>query len=410
MAGPYPLPTLAVTINSAGITAPPFEDILASLTASYQQIYGSDTYLAPDSQDGQWIAIQAQAIYDSNQAAIATYLAYSPITSQGAGLSSVVKINGLQRLIPTNSSAGMRLIGRAGTIINRGLVIDEFGNNWALPPTVVIPLDGDITVTANCRTPGSIKAAPNTITLIATPVPGWQTATNPVSANPGLPVENDATLRRRQSRSTALPAITPIGGIYGSVANIPGVGRLTVYENDTDMVDEDMIPGHSIAVVSEGGDAEAIANAIALKKSPGCGTYGTTSVDVVDGAAMPNTINFFYLDYVPIWVTIRLRPLAGYIASTAELIRNSLVTFVNSLDIGEHVYRAWLTAPAALQGTAALDATGLNQLQLSGLAITYVVEDLLIGYGQTTVGTDDLLIPFNTAASLSAENVAIILV
>jgi hypothetical protein len=63
----YPLPTLSAQVTSAGISAPAYSDILLSLQASFRAIYGSDAYLEADSQDGQFLAIMAQAINDCNQ-------------------------------------------------------------------------------------------------------------------------------------------------------------------------------------------------------------------------------------------------------------------------------------------------------------------------------------------------------
>ena len=79
----YPLSTLAASVTATGISAPPLEDILGSLQASYRSIYGSDAYLEPDSQDGQWIAILATAFNDCNNVAIAVYNAFSPSSAQG---------------------------------------------------------------------------------------------------------------------------------------------------------------------------------------------------------------------------------------------------------------------------------------------------------------------------------------
>ena len=64
----YPLSTLAPTVNAAGISVPSYNDILQSLIAIFQSIYGSDIYVAQDSQDGQWLAALSRAIHDSNQA------------------------------------------------------------------------------------------------------------------------------------------------------------------------------------------------------------------------------------------------------------------------------------------------------------------------------------------------------
>ena len=70
--------SLAAQVTSTGITAPPYADILASLIASFQSIYGIDSYLGADSQDGQMLAVVAKAINDSNQTAIAVFNSFSP--------------------------------------------------------------------------------------------------------------------------------------------------------------------------------------------------------------------------------------------------------------------------------------------------------------------------------------------
>jgi uncharacterized phage protein gp47/JayE len=408
MPGPYPLATLSVVIDQNGITAPPFEDIFASLQASYQQIYGSDTDLAPDSQDGQWLAVQAQAIHDTNQALIAGYFSYAPTTAQGIGLSSVVKINGLRRLAPSNSTVELLLVGVAGTIIPNGVVGDGFGNAWDLPVQVVIPVEGQILETATAAVAGAISAAPNTVTNIQTLMPGWQTATNPQSAFPGAPVETDATLRKRQSVSTSLPAITPRESIAAAVANVPGVGRTSVHDNDSDFYDQNLVPPHSIAVIVEGGDAMAIAQAIALKKNTGCGTYGTTQQVVFDQQGVPLTVDFFYLIEIPIFVTIQVQPLPGYLETTGTLIMDVIAAYIQNSQIGEYVYASRLAAPANLAGDEAMLVSGMTQPVLDTLSSTYVVRAILIGTASDAVSTADVIVPFSAASSCNRSNVTLI--
>ena len=60
------LTTVAPTISASGITAPTYADIYAYFQAKYQAIYGTDVYIDPDSQDGQLLAVFAQAIADCN--------------------------------------------------------------------------------------------------------------------------------------------------------------------------------------------------------------------------------------------------------------------------------------------------------------------------------------------------------
>jgi uncharacterized phage protein gp47/JayE len=407
MPGPYPLPTLAAQINEFGITAPTYEDILASLQESYRQIYGSDVNLDFDTQDGQWVAIHAQAVYDMNQALIAGYLSYSPASALGVGLSNVVKINGIARLIPTNSTVELALVGQAGVIVNNGVVSDLFQNIWNLPPTVTIPVEGTVTVTATAANTGAVQAAPNTVTIIQSPVPGWQTVTNPQAAFVGMPLETDATLRKRQARSTALPSITPLEGIDAAVAMITGVGRSKVYQNDTPFPDSNLIPPHSISVVTEGGDAAAIAQAIEQKKNVGAGTYGSTQVIVTDSKGVPLAINFFYLTQITVYVAISLYPLAGYVSTTGDLITSAVAQYINDLDIGEDVYRSRLLSPANLAGDSAMFATGMSQAQLDQFSNTYVIRTLSIGPSASPAGLADMVIAFNAAASGDPANITI---
>jgi uncharacterized phage protein gp47/JayE len=369
--------TLAAQIGPDGISAPSYADIYRQLQNGFWSIYGTDANLDPDSQDGQFIAIFAQAIYDLNQLAIADYNARSPVTAQGAGLSSLVKINGLTRQSPSNSSADVTVVGQTGTVINGGLVGDNAGLNtqWALPPTVTIPDAGQIVVTATCTTEGAISAAPATLTEILTPTLGWQTVTNADSAAIGQPVESDAALRTRQAASTAVSAETVLEAIYGAVDAVPGVSRLAIYENDTDATDVDNLPPHSIAVVTLGGDAQTIANTIAQKKAA-TGTYGTVSELVIDQNGVPLTINFSPLSLVPVRVNVSVRAFPGYSTAIGNSIQAAVAAFINGLDIGEDSYLARLYSPANLGGegdgakfvvtaiTQARDADGLAAVDL----------------------------------------------
>ena len=89
--------TPVAVIDAAGITIPVYADILDYLQEQYRAIYGSDIDLDEDTQDGQWVAILAQALNDANMTIEQVYQSYSPTFAQGNGLSSVVKINGIRR-------------------------------------------------------------------------------------------------------------------------------------------------------------------------------------------------------------------------------------------------------------------------------------------------------------------------
>jgi hypothetical protein len=340
---------------------------------------------------------------------VSAYLSYSPTWAQGVGLSSVVKINGIRRLVPSYGTADLQLVGVFGTVITNGVVADLNTNLWALPPSLVIPAAGFLTATARCQTAGSIQAPPNTITNIQNPTLGWQTATNPAAATPGFPLEDDATLRKRQTYSTSIIAITPRLSLLGAVANVAGVGRSAVYDNDTNLTDANGIPPHSVAVVVEGGDDMEIATTILEKKNTGCGTYGGTQITVIDQAGVPQIINFWRLNNIQIWVQIVITPLAGYLNSYGNMIADAVSGFINALDIGVDVYVGWLYAPADLAGDAAVAATATAQPQLDAISENYIVRAIYIGTAPNPTTATDIIIPFNAAAQCVPAHVTLVL-
>lgn len=371
-----------VWIDAAGFHFPDYPTVLASLQDDYRTIYGADVYLENDSQDGQWIAVVAMAIYETLAAAAATYNSFSPLTAIGDALSRNVKLNGLRRNVPSNSSADVLIVGTVGTQIVGGVVEDTLGQKWNLPASVLIPLAGQITVTAVAQELGAISAAANTINKIATPTRGWQTVNNPLAAVEGQPVETDPELRARQAVSTALPSLSVLEGIKGAVINLPGVTKLEGYENDTSATDADGIPEHSISIVVEGGDAQAIGDTIALKKTPGTGTYGTTSVNTVDQYGMPNVINFFRPTAVPIEVVVNITALAGFTTGFEDLIKQAVADHINALKIGADLFYTRLFAPASLAGTEAGLTFDLNSVEVSRDGDPVAAANIVIAFNE----------------------------
>jgi uncharacterized phage protein gp47/JayE len=366
------------------------------LRAAFREVFGDDIYIEPDSQDGQWLAIQALALHDAYSFAVATYNAFSPSTAQGVGLSRVVKINGIARHTASFSFADIVLTGQAGATITGGIVSDEAGNRWIISDAVVvIPPAGEITVSAVCEVPGAVFAPAGSIVNITTPTRGWQSVTNIVPAVPGNPVETDAALRARQTVSTMIPSQTILEGIIGAVASLPGVTRYKGYENDTYVTDVNGIPPQALSFVVEGGDATDIAATIAAKKSPGVATYGTTSVTVFDAYGIPRDIKFYRPTNVEIDVEVSLTALAGYSQAIEDSLVAAIVDWINALAIGEDVIRTRMYVPANLDGTPA--------------SKTYVITNLRIARHAAALGTTDLVIAFNEAAVGLTTNVTLVL-
>jgi uncharacterized phage protein gp47/JayE len=385
----------AAYVDAAGIHAPTYQDIQTYLIQQFQAIYGSDIVTDNSSQDGQLIGILALALADTNSACIAVYNSFSPSTGQGAGLSSMIKINGMTRALPSNSSVDLYLVGQTGQQIINGQAADISSNLWNLPATVTFPVSGDITVTATAAQPGTITALPGDISQIATPTLGWQSVTNPSAAAPGAPVETDALLRIRQSTSTALPSLSILEGIVGAILALPGVVACKGYENDTGSTDPVTgLPGHSISLVVEGGDAVQICQTILTKKTAGCYTYGTTRETVNDVYGLGHDIGFFVPTPVAIGVHISLHALTGYSSVVGLAISQSVADYINGLGSGIPVTYSKLWVPADLSDT--------------GQSVTYDIYAMTIATPVSgTYGTANIPISIFQIATCDPANVVI---
>ncbi len=354
-----------VYIDSTGYHYADYPSFLSYVTTAYQGIYGEDVYLGSDSQDGQWLAIVAQALYDSAALGASIYNSFSPSTAQGIGLSRVVKINGLTRQSSSNSTVELVIVGTAFTTLTNCSAIDSLNQIWNLPASVTIPYSGTITVTATAASSGAIQAQPDTITGINTPTQGWQSVNNPSAATVGSGVESDAALRNRQAVSTSIPAQTVFDATIGAVSNVPGVVALAPYENDTGSTDSNGLPGHSISLVVEGGTDTEIAQTILDYKTPGTQTYGTTSVPLVDPKGVPITINFFRPNISQIAVQVTLTPLSSWVSSNETIIANAVAAYINSVPIGGIIVITQIIVAAYVPGTIAAGSFNIESISIA---------------------------------------------
>lgn len=381
-------------VTAQGIQAPSYGEILEYLQAEARRIFGSDITLDADTQDGQLIAIVAAAISDVNAQAIAVYNSFNPNTAIGVALDSVVKVNGLRRREATQSTVDLLLVGQAGTIITNGVAVDSFENRWMLPSQVVIPAIGQITVTATAEGAGDIAAPAGSVTRIGTPTLGWQTVTNPAAATIGVPVETDVDLRARQARSTAISSVSLWEGIIGALLDLPGVTRVSGVRNDGSEPTDDGIPGHSIAMIVEGGDAQTIGDTIFLKKGEGVGTYGDTQVTYLDTYGFPNDIKFSRPDVVEIYCTLTIEPGADFLSTVADEVKARIADYINALDIGTSVNCGRVLASAIKDCSTGVDAR-------------FDVTAITLGTSSGSQSTASVPIAWNQAAHCSIANVSV---
>jgi uncharacterized phage protein gp47/JayE len=376
---------LAPAITATGIAAGNFAQWQAYLVAQYQSIYGIDSYLGNDSQDGQYIGVIAQALADVCASAVAVYNSFSPATAQGAGLASNVKINGLKKQIPSPSTVTLIIGGQANSTITNGQAIDVNKVIWNLPASVTIPNSGTINVLATCATPGAVTAANGTITGIQTPTFGWQTVTNASAATVGAPVEKDAALRVRQAASVSLPSVTIFEGIVASLEQVAGVTRVKGYENNTGSADGNGIPRNTLYFIVEGGAQADIFNSIFQKITPGIGTMGSISTTITDANGSTRLLKYDVPVNATMSVAITVKALAGWQISTESLIATALVNYFQALPGGANISFLGLPAIALLPGTPFFGTFAITAMTIKKNSGSFVSADIQLAFNEMAV-------------------------
>lgn len=396
------MPYFSPYIDETGLHIPTYTDLRDQLIQETKGIYGEDIYIDPDSADYQLISIVSKKIFDSYSLAQLVYNNRTPITAIGVGLDNNVAFANIKRKPATASTVQLTLSGEAGTKITNAQAGDSSNNKWNIPDCI-IDEHGSITVEATCSELGSIGAPINTITNILTPIFGWYSVNNPYAATLGSDTETDAELRGRYSLAIRSPSYTVFDSMLAGVEEVPGVNRVSGYENDTGNVSTGTVPPnipsglppHSVTFVVEGGEDKAIAENIYNKKTPGCYTNGDVSVELISEAGNINTIRFYRPTYIPVYATITVKKFSNWNDDIPNKIKSLVSEYINTLNIGDDVYMSLVWSVAI----GAMDSINNPSFSITGVKL---------GTSSTSQSTSDISIDFNNVAQCTADNVTVV--
>lgn len=236
---------------------------------------------------------------------------------------------------------------------------------------------------------GPIEQPANTIDTILTPMLGWDSVINPVAATPGEDRETDEDLRLRFRNAKFERATNTLDATYSALVNTDGVSEVTIYENDTSVVDVNGVPAHSFLPIVVGGLSTDIANAIWDNKPIGILSYGNTTVSISDVQGFPHDISFSRPDPVVIYISMDITTDVNFPANGNDLIRSNLIEYFQSnFGTGDDVVYSRLYTP-------------VNTVP------GHQVNTLTIGTSPAPVGTTNVVIAFDEIASLSSINIII---
>jgi hypothetical protein len=387
-------------------TAQVINDIAAALLANLSPTLN----LGAASALGQLIGIIGADQGELWQQLQAIESAFDPNKAAGDQLSSLSLITGTKRRGATNSVAKSCTVNiNPGTYAAGALTSYPVGNPAAVfanvtPVTNSGGSAANFSVDFKAITAGPVLAPANTLTVIASPISGFNSITNPTDALVGLGLASDAELR--QSRAAAIQGggSSTAGAIRSAILNNLGVSNggdvinCTVVNNDKDITDVNGLPPHSFEAIVVGALSDvtadaAIAAQIAATKTAGDTAFGfNRSIIVNDSQGNPHNIGFTRPTTIPIYVAITVQrdPLSPY-TPTVAAIQAALV--------------AWAQAALGAGGQSVI----IERIKAVALSVPGALDvpAAAIGTSPSPVGTANIPVNVRQIAMLSSSNIVV---
>ena len=301
----------------------------------------------------------------------------------------VVRKNG------TPSSVIITITGRPDTEIPADFTISDGSENYIIEAPTRIGENGEILAKFNNVNINDFVAKANTITQIVTNIDGVERVNNDSNAIPAILRETDAELFNRCLYFGSTATNASFRSILANVAQVQGVSRIAGAENvlDTPQTIQGVeLTPHSICIVVDGGDDEAIAKAIQDSKATGCDMVGTTEqILYIDKQ------KYIYRFYRPTQVALQAQVTVSeantaYIRSDFEKItKDALANFINHLDIAKTI-----TQP--LLSNALIKIVGSD----------FNIDDLQFSKKGESLAYSPINLKLNEVAIISLDNIEVI--
>ncbi len=260
-----------------------------------------------------------------------------------------VTINGTQYVFTTTSEGDDILAGLAALITDTNYTVAVSGEELVIEDNTksrsnILTLSDNLTTSSVTTIAafltedyGTITIPNGLVTEMESNVTGFEAVTNILDPTYGRQTETDIELRQSYIAKSALRSNTMVESIVGELLeNVDDVVSAVGYENDTDETDENGLLPHSVEIIVEGGDENAIGLAILRRKAGGIGTNGSVTVDVegLYGDHIP--VRFNRPQYLYAWLKVELTGDASRIPSDyAKLTIDSIINDTLTLSAGE---------------------------------------------------------------------------
>lgn len=329
-------------LSSTGFEIATLAEILAEIEQEQLDDINPNLNLSSTSVLGQLNAIYASKAREIWELAQAIYNASYPSSASGSALSELAALTGTERRAATYSTVVATLNLDAATTVPSGSAANVSGDaamRYELTEDLTSIGAGDYEAMMTATTAGStIIANAGTLTVIATPVSGWNSVTNAADSVDGLNEETDAELRLRREEELRAAGDSTVEAIRSDLLQVDNVTHATVFENTTDVTNADGVPPHGIECLVLGGTDTDVSEQIWESKPAGIATYGSSSESVTDSQGIDHTIYFTRPSTVDIYVECDLTVDSTYAGDAA--VKSAIEGYEDILDPGDDVIYA----------------------------------------------------------------------
>lgn len=330
-------------ITDLGFETKPLETIKTEIEESVKADIDPGLNVSSTSVAGQFIGIVAAVASEVWEALQATHSSFDPEQASGLFLDFLSSLTGTLRQEATKSTVTATVNLNNGTTLPIGSQAYVSGNTAAIFTTLeevtnTSGIAANFSVAMEATITGPVVANAGTLTVILTPVAGWNSITNAADATLGEDEETDASLRLRREQELRATGAGSVEAIRADLSAVTGVEEVFVFENITLITDGDGIPGKAFECLVLGGAAADIAAQIFESKAAGIEAHGTSSEVVVDTQGISHTIKFTRPTEITLLFRVELTKDTTYPVAGDADVRTAIATQADSeLGIGDDV-------------------------------------------------------------------------
>jgi uncharacterized phage protein gp47/JayE len=188
------------------------------------------------------------------------------------------------------------------------------------------------------ETAGAVSAPAGSLSVIETPIAGWESVVNSLDAEVGDELETDAALKIRQRQTVQKAGASTADAIRADLLELPEVEAVLVYVNNS--IETDPASGRppkSFEVIIQGGDDTEIAETIFSDAPAGIETFGLTTVVVTDSQGFDHNIKFSRPDIIEIYLILDIVTNVDFPSNGTDLVKAKMIEYGESLSLGDDV-------------------------------------------------------------------------